>query len=144
MAEMSKAVTCLALELPESVHNDVSKIWTKLKTEIESRYLSGKIEIKDYAAGAPGTYSIQRPAKEDPNYLEYYNNGRWVSYGCEVFYDLKHTQELVDNLKKLYYIENETEAEINNECDIYGASCLLYDKNWKCLSTDYCKHKKRG
>jgi hypothetical protein len=34
VAEMQKSVTCLALELPEAVHDDVSLKWNALKTEI--------------------------------------------------------------------------------------------------------------
>lgn len=34
IAEMQKSVTCLALELPEAVHDDVSRIWNALKAEI--------------------------------------------------------------------------------------------------------------
>jgi hypothetical protein len=42
IAEVQKSVTCLALELPEAVHDDVSRRWQELKTEIEKICPQGK------------------------------------------------------------------------------------------------------
>jgi hypothetical protein len=36
IAEMDKSIRCLALELPKSVHDDVSKTWQALKSAIKT------------------------------------------------------------------------------------------------------------